>query len=153
MKVVLNKCYGGFVPSHEAVIRYAERKGIKVFPYIFTRVEYGYEFRRSKGLDDIREYDKFHQTWGWGNVLFLTKDRGPRFDDVTDAIRKDIMNVSDDELRFDPDFIATVEEMGHDASTYTSELRVIEFEPPEGFVPKVIDNDGMELLVDGRWCW
>jgi len=152
MKVVLNKCYGGFVPSHEAVIRYAERKGVEVFPYIFTKVEYGYEFRKADA-EAVRAYDKEHTTWGWSNVLFLTKDRGAKFEDVTDAIRKDVMDVDDDELRFDPDFIATVEEMGHDASMYTSELRVIEFEPPEGFVPKVIDNDGMETLVDGRWCW
>lgn len=32
MKIAVNKCYGGFGLSHEAVMRYAELKGIKVYP-------------------------------------------------------------------------------------------------------------------------
>lgn len=32
MKVVINRCYGGFGLSHKAVLRYAELKGIKVYP-------------------------------------------------------------------------------------------------------------------------
>jgi len=31
MKVVINSCYGGFGLSHEAILRYAELKGIKLF--------------------------------------------------------------------------------------------------------------------------
>lgn len=30
MKIVINKCYGGFSISHKAVMRYAELKGIKI---------------------------------------------------------------------------------------------------------------------------
>jgi len=31
MKVVINTCYGGFGLSHEAMLRYAEIKGIKLY--------------------------------------------------------------------------------------------------------------------------
>ena len=33
MKVVINKCHGGFGLSTEAIIRYAEIKGIKLYEY------------------------------------------------------------------------------------------------------------------------
>ena len=32
MKVVINRCYGGFGLSHEAVMRYFEIKGVTVYP-------------------------------------------------------------------------------------------------------------------------
>ena len=31
-KIVINRCFGGFGLSHEATLRYAEIKGIKVYP-------------------------------------------------------------------------------------------------------------------------
>lgn len=50
MKVVINKCYGGFGLSHEAMMLYAEKKGITVYPkkdrgllLYFTTPEQNYE--------------------------------------------------------------------------------------------------------------
>ena len=34
MKVVINDCYGGFSLSYEAVMRYAELKGFKLYAYV-----------------------------------------------------------------------------------------------------------------------
>ena len=33
MKVVINACYGGFGLSHKAIMRYAELKGFKLYPW------------------------------------------------------------------------------------------------------------------------
>lgn len=43
MKIVLNKCYGGFSLSHEAQMRVFEKRGVKVFPY-FSKWEDGDTF-------------------------------------------------------------------------------------------------------------
>jgi hypothetical protein len=43
MKIVLNKCYGGFSLSHEAQMRIFEKRGVKVFPY-FSKWENGDTF-------------------------------------------------------------------------------------------------------------
>ena len=44
MKVVINTCYGGFSLSHEAILRYAEIKGIAPYvePTNSTLVPYNY---------------------------------------------------------------------------------------------------------------
>ncbi|PLW58928.1 hypothetical protein [Lactococcus lactis] len=36
MKIVLNKCFGGFGLSHEAKMMIFEKREIEVFPYLFT---------------------------------------------------------------------------------------------------------------------
>ena len=43
MKVVINDCFGGFSLSHEAIMRYAELKGIKLYPWFdeITKKVYG----------------------------------------------------------------------------------------------------------------
>jgi len=33
-KIVINSCFGGFGLSHRAVMRYAELKGVNLYPYI-----------------------------------------------------------------------------------------------------------------------
>lgn len=44
MKVVINACYGGFGLSHEAVLRYAEIKGITLYvePTKYSIVPHAY---------------------------------------------------------------------------------------------------------------
>lgn len=36
-EVVINRCFGGFGLSHEAMMRYAELKGLKVYPMVEDR--------------------------------------------------------------------------------------------------------------------
>lgn len=47
MKVVVNRCYGGFSLSYEAVMEYAKRKGIKI-----------YAFKNATNKDGEIDFDK-----------------------------------------------------------------------------------------------
>ena len=49
MKIVINRCYGGFGLSPKATKMIMERKGLNCYPYVQTK----YEWR-----DGVKEYTK-----------------------------------------------------------------------------------------------
>lgn len=66
-KVVLNKCYGGFDVSDKAYELYAEKMGLKVYPYTFDVKDNNYYVR-----NECSECRKCYFT------SYLTKDYGDR---------------------------------------------------------------------------
>lgn len=52
MKIVINACYGGFGLSNEAIQRYADIKGIKVWP---VTTEYGHNVYYTVPPEDQKE--------------------------------------------------------------------------------------------------
>ena len=128
MKIILNKCFGGFRLSKKAYELYANKIGKKVYAYVNE------DFR-----DNI--YKKVN-----GDSLFVTyftKDFG------------DIAEISDDdyekynlylrnEYRLDKTLIEVVEELGKKASGMCGNLEVVEI--PDNSFYEIDEYDGLETL-------
>jgi len=52
-KIAYNSCFGGFGLSHAATMRYAELKGLKIYPFIDVRLRDGGD---RLSIDDPRRY-------------------------------------------------------------------------------------------------
>lgn len=133
MKIILNKCYGGFNVSDKAYELYAKKKGISLYRYYDSYI-YRHRVMR-KGLDHITYY--FTKDFGicvgedkidWGTNLCL-----------------------DSEHRDDPTLIEIVEELGIIASGSHSELKVVEI--PDGMDYVIDDYDGFETLHENVKVW
>ena len=128
MKIILNKCFGGFSLSKKAYELYANKIGKKVYAYANE------DFR-----DNI--YKKVN-----GDSLFVTyftKDFG------------DIAEISDDDYekyslylrnnyRLDKTLIEVVEELGKKASGMCGNLEVVEI--PDNSFYEIDEYDGLETL-------
>jgi hypothetical protein len=135
MKVILNKCYGGFSVSNEAYMKYAEKSGIKLYcygpaekPNVYTKID-------SSDMD----------VW----YTFFKKDFGDivRVDDVewNEYLRLDR------ESRTDPILIEVVEELGEKANTNFSHLVVVDI--PDGLDYVIDEYDGYETLHERVQEW
>lgn len=130
MKVILNKCYGGFGVSQEAYELYAKKKGIEIFSYKL-------ECRNDKPL--YRKTDM-------GSSIFtitFTKDFGDYIEMSDDDFDKYYLNL-DESHREDPVLIEVVEELGKKANGPFGELVIVDI--PDGMEYEIDDYDGLETL-------
>ncbi|MHC5375611.1 hypothetical protein ACYSNU_17730 [Enterococcus sp. LJL120] len=146
MKIVLNKCFGGFGLSHKAKMEIFKRKGIIVFPYT--------HIWNSKSID--RDYWERYEGQKLGSSLsqiyYLEKDP-----DVENFVMnwEDVSNkfgfVDDDydetEMRNDETLVTVVEELGDEADGSFANLKVVEI--PEGVDWEISDYDGVETAHYG----
>ena len=140
-KVILNKDYGGFLASYKAHQMYAKEKyGIdKIYIYKF-------------GTEDINDengcligHTHCYKRCDDGQDVFncySMRDLGEQ----VDKLDEDAKLCLDENYREDPILIKIVEELGCQASSPMSELKVIDI-PDELIGNYVIDNyDGIETL-------
>lgn len=130
MKVILNKCYGGFGVSQEAYELYAKKKGIEIFSYKL-------ECRNDKPI--YRKTDM-------GSSIFtitFTKDFGDCVELSDDNSEKYILELCSNH-REDPVLIEVVEELGDRANSPFSKLVVVDI--PDGMEYEIDDYDGVETL-------
>lgn len=129
MKVILNKCFGGFDVSQEAYELYAKKKGIKLFPYEL-------EIKNDKPI--YRKIDA-------GSSIFttnFTKDFGD-FVYLDDSIDEYLLYLNGSH-REDPLLIEVVEELGEKANSQFSKLIIVDI--PDGMEYEIDDYDGVETL-------
>ena len=135
-KVVINACFGGFGLSHEAILAYAERKGMKLYvkegrfsalvPYSYYTVPpEQYEKCSEEWFAADGDYKRINAT-GW---YFSERD-----------IDRD-----------DPDLVAVVEEMGEAASDKLAKLEVVEI--PADVDWKIEEYDGYEHVAEVHRTW
>ena len=143
MKVVINKCFGGFGLSNLALKRYVELKGLT--PYFYEEdysnkkfIKIPYDNKRvfltyciAKDLGNIIEYDKF---WEWQKQ------------------NKEKYFCNYDIKRNDKDLIQVIEELGCEKSSgaYAS-LKVIEI--PDNISWEIEEYDGMETIEEAHRSW
>ena len=140
MKIILNKCYGGFEVSPAGYRLYAKKRGFELYPYILTSDP---EF-----IYDINNYYYKRVNWeeiGHMSVHYLKKDLGDTisrefFKEVTDG---DYFLINS-AYRTDSTLIEVVEELGNKASGPYGELRVVEI--PDDLDYVIDEYDGIETL-------
>lgn len=143
MKIVLNKCYGGFSLSHEAKMRIFEKRGIKVFPYLN-------EWKDGDNFYEKYTPEKLKNSSLLTSVIYF-KEKPPltKFWDyeVEDTNYCPIFLNFDYEVRDDKDLVAVVEELGEKSFGRYAQLKVVEI--PDGASYEISDYDGIETAHFG----
>lgn len=128
MKVVYNTCFGGFGLSHEAMMRYAELKGIPVYPEkddYFVRYWTCPPEQRLKEPKDRSDNQAWHE-----------------YNDFVDA---NTLPLSYELDRADPILVQVVEELGGRASGECSKLAIADI--PAGTLWRIDEYDGRETIA------
>lgn len=142
MKIVINKCYGGFGLSPEAIYMYASLKKVSVFPYTEdnsdTRLPYGDRNLKRWTEDSTRS-----------TIYWLTEDIGdkPTLEQLNKASWMHDMDIE----RHDPLLVKVVEKLGEKANSRFSELKIVEV--PDGVDYEIEEYDGMEWIAEAHRTW
>lgn len=128
MKVILNKCFGGFGLSKDAYELYAEKKGIEVYEY-YQDLELGFDYFTK----DSSSLCKFYFVKDFGEGIKLNDEEYNKY----------CLYLSS-EYRFDKTLIEVVEELGEKANGNFAELEVVEI--PDNSFYKIDEYDGVETI-------
>ena len=142
MKVVINDCHGGFGLSTKALDRYIELTGMKLYSHkddTFGYTSYYYV--------PYEEYEKVHK-----NDMTKTEWEGKeeglgRYKDSNELCWSGPRNIK----RNDPLLIQVIEELGKDANTRYSELKIVEI--PDDVEWMVEEYDGAEWIAEKHRTW
>ena len=137
MKVVINRCFGGFGLSSAALKRYMALKGRECY---FFR----HDFKAGTNTpisDDA------------ANSVFASAYDIPNPDDLSAEERdKHYLYVSGcDNLRTDPDLIRVVEELGEKANGECADLKIVKI--PNGIDYEIDEYDGLETIHEKHRSW
>lgn len=138
MKIVINKCFGGFGLSHKAIMRFAELKGIKVYGY----VDEGYG--STKKLIPIEENKKE----SYFLIHYATKPNIKNYNELNENYYSFRFY---DKERSDLDLIKVVEELGDEANGDCAELEIIEI--PDNVDYIIEEYDGQEWISENHRTW
>lgn len=132
MKIVINTCYGGFGLSNAAILRYAEIKGITLYPDQddFSKTYY-------LVTEDKRENQDNFMSWSLEERVASNKRANAQK-----------FNISD---RSDPLLVQVVEELGKLAADSYAELSIIEI--PDGVDWEIKEYDGKEWVAEAHRTW
>lgn len=141
MKIVINKCYGGFGLSLKAKRRLAELRGQKLYFYKQTK------YRYRDGIDEYSVVGDCERDFF--GIYALTKNLGKTINELPD----------DDDLwlddcrsqRDDPKLIQVVEELGDEASGECSHLKIVEI--PDDVEWEIKEYDGAEWIAEKHRTW
>jgi hypothetical protein len=140
MKVVINRCFGGFGLSHEAVMRYFEIKGITVYP------------------EQGKDYWKFWTYWTVKPEERLEVKEGEDFYAMSMDERRAYNQKHSEQTvyerdiaRDDPALVQVVEELGDKANGDHAELVVVSI--PDGVDWQIEEYDGNEHIAEAHRTW
>lgn len=140
MKVVINKCYGGFGLSLKAQKEYLKLIGKEAF---FYASDYKGTVLTHVKMKDLEGKSMFSHT--------LTKDFGDSFTNLSNEDYNEY-GFSDYEIkRDDPNLIKVVEKLGDEASGDCGSLKIVEI--PDGISWEIDEYDGMESVEEIHRSW
>ncbi len=152
MKLVINKCYGGYSLSMKAVARLAELQGKKAYFFKQRGINDGYDsiplnssdrlFWTAFSIPNPNEY--FSEKKDWASQM--QKERIQENEKYR-AVSLD----SRPEDRTDPLLIQVVEELGKEANGGCAELEIVEI--PDGVDYEIEDYDGIESIHERHRSW
>jgi hypothetical protein len=140
MKVVINRCYGGFGVSHEGMLRYFEIKGQPVWPEQSGDHwnHWTYWTVSPENRPETKEGDAFYAT-----SMADRQAYNIAFSGLT-VYERDIE-------RDDPALVQMVEELGEKADGEYAELTIVEI--PDGVSWDISEYDGMERVEEKHRSW
>jgi hypothetical protein len=141
IKVVINKCHGGFGLSHEAVLLYLDRSGRQVW---------------------VEENDKFGRLIPFTYYLVPPEQRiegNPNnWHEMTlderqahNAAYSDTVFHDRDLARDDPALVAVVQELGNRADGHHAELKIVDI--PDDVNWYIEEYDGCEWVAERHRTW
>jgi hypothetical protein len=140
MKIVINKCYGGFGLSEAAMMRYAKKKGFRLYKEdhslspTYWKIK---EIPKRPNRDDYKTYEDYANS----NEL---KSYNEKYD-------KYVVYYGDLE-RTDPTLIETIEELGEEiCSGSFARLKIVEI--PYGTEWHMTEYDGIETIRGNHKSW
>lgn len=139
-KVVINKCYGGFGLSHQAVMRYFEIKGIDVYP------EQGKDYWKFWTYWTVKPEDRIESKEGDEFYKMSMEDR-----QAYNKAHSEQTIYERDIERDDPALVQSVEELGAAACGAHAELVVVEI--PDGVEYVIEEYDGNEHIAEAHRTW
>ena len=144
MKVVLNRSYGGFGLSPEAIKLYAKYANINV--YFYEQVKY---LRRDQ-YDEWRKVPDDVELDKSGSYIITLHDLGYSFRNIPADLYPFIDNDID---RTDENLIRVVEELGSKSFGKYAHLEIFDL-PNEAFVDTHIESeDGIETIHKNHEYW
>ncbi|CAI8948190.1 RimK family alpha-L-glutamate ligase [Brevibacillus sp. IT-7CA2] len=127
MKIAINRCYGGFCLSNKGFLELIKR-GWRVTVY----------------NDDFEPVDP--------TAELIDKSGDERFRPMLDHSHYNFTaDRSNKELRTHPDILAVIEELGPNANTLTSKLRIVEVPDDVDWI--ITDHDGFEQVEEVHRIW
>jgi hypothetical protein len=149
MKVVINKCYGGFGLSNEALDRLHELG----FEGIATPIDEYFPEKK-----DPTEWDITHSKAAalLSNTVYRETGKFPDEHYFETLLSKDFKFVLwggrlEDKQRSDPRLVAVVEALGKDAGGDFSNLQIVEI--PDGTDYVIAEYDGFEHVDEVHRSW
>ena len=136
MKIVINKCYGGFGLSETGMMRYAEIKGITLYPerkHSYIKYYIVPPDQRIRGLGDA-----FYKM-----SLEQRQEHNEKY-------RSQALNQYEIE-RNDPALIQVIEELGESAYGAHAELSIVEI--PDDVSWEIEEYDGKEWIAEEHRTW
>ena len=151
MKIVINDCYGGFSLSHKAVMRYAELKGIKLYPWVDDISKSVYGDRAFVGSPErgvIIHYTTIPES------EYIKLEEGEKQKPVgkdryekTNAAYFSERDIS----RTDNLLIQVIKELGKEADGHCAKLKVVEI--PDDIEWEIEEYDGIEWVAEKHRTW
>lgn len=137
MKIVVNRCFGGFSLSKEAVELFYKRKG---------KTAYHFKYQGNYTNRTYLPLKKYDSEW------FSTSFDVPNPNDFDqDVLWKDHFLTNRPENRTDEDLIYVVEKLGEKANGSCASLEVIEI--PDDVNWEIDDYDGNESIHEQHRRW
>lgn len=138
-KIVINACFGGFGLSDDALVDYARRKGLTVYPETVDDLTLLWLIPPGKERDEVT-YNQDH---------FYELD----LEDRKEANRtySEVILSPDSIARDDPHLVTLVEEMGETSFGRFTSLKVIEI--PDDVEWQLEQYDGMEWVAEKHRTW
>jgi len=139
MKIVVNKCYGGFSLSLKGQKRLAELEGKELYFYKQTKYNFQNGIDEYIKIKDLNERSLF--------IYPITKDLGNKINEIPN----DCWFNSRDEERDNPLLIQVVEELGEEANGDCARLQIVEI--PDDVEWEIEEYDGMEWVSEKHRTW
>lgn len=135
MKIIINKCYGGFSFSPEALEEWAKTQGLQTYRYTYN---YKYKLLERNPKGDVVSTKDFGDKCSFAKCS--TKDT-----------KSALLDCRAEDLRTDSDMIAIVERLGNAANGMCAELKIVEI--PDDVQYEINDYDGMETIHEAHRSW
>jgi hypothetical protein len=150
MKVILNKCYGGYTLSHDAKMELLKVKHTGAYPYVCSS---NYDGKTITLLD--MPYNSENATYGL-DIVYM---EGPIEETPCVMHEDDFMqeaktanDIFSSTERDDPDLVAVVERLGERASGSCSKLVVVDIDDDIQDY-EISEYDGFETLHEKHRKW